>query len=261
MPPVPLVYIGTPGISRKAVIHLVNPASWTCDAIVKTPLTEAARAAILREADVLTTLADENYGCAPRLLCVDQERGVAAQTAFNGEVGSRRLIGGYWTLLRSLLLRGESTTIVGHAAEWREELLWAVGCEADIRLMTAALPELCDADPLPACWVHGDFAPWNIRHLPDGRVVLLDWENAQRGGLPLQDAFHFFHMQDYLFGACPAVHATDIEPFAKAIGISPEQCRKLEIAYVTHSYLQQLAAGEAKHAVSLAGNTPRCAPD
>ena len=83
--PVPLVYVGTPGISRKAVIHLVNPESWSCDVIVKAPLTEASRAAILREADVLATLADENYACAPRLLYVDQERGIAAQTAVNGE--------------------------------------------------------------------------------------------------------------------------------------------------------------------------------
>ena len=245
--PVPLIYIGTPGISRKAVIHLVNAASGSCDVIVKAPLTEAARVAIVREADVLTTLADEDYTCAPRLLCVDQERGVAAQTALNGKVGSRKLTDSYWVLLRSLMLPGESTAIVGHAAEWGEQLLWAVGREGDISVMTAALSELCDPDPLPACWVHGDFAPWNIRHLPDGKVVLLDWEDGQRGGLPLQDAFHFLHMQDYLFGARPAVHATGIEPFARTIGIPPEQCRKLEIAYLAHSYLQRLAAGEAKH--------------
>ena len=95
--------------------------------------------------------------------------------------------------------------------------------------------------------MHGDFAPWNIRHLPDGSVVLLDWEDAQRGGLPLQDAFHFFHMQDYLFGARPAVHSPDIEPFARTIGISSEHCRKLEIAYLAHSYLRRLAADEVKH--------------
>ena len=103
--------------------------------------------------------------------------------------------------------------------------------------MTAALSELCDFHRLPACWVHGDFAPWNIRHLPDGMVALLDWEDAQRSGLPLQDAFHFLHMQDYLFGARPAAHSSGLESFAKASGISPAHCRKLEIAYLAHIVL------------------------
>ena len=87
MSPVPVVYVGTPGVSRKAVIHLVHPASGTCDAIVKVPLTDAAQAAILREADVLATLADEGYTCAPRLLYVDQDRGVTTQTVAQREAG------------------------------------------------------------------------------------------------------------------------------------------------------------------------------
>src|SRR5208337_2151362 len=74
--PVPVVYVGTPGASRKAVIHLVNPATGICNAIVKVPLAEGAQAAILREADVLETLADENYSCAPRMLYVDRNCGV-----------------------------------------------------------------------------------------------------------------------------------------------------------------------------------------
>ncbi|HME31152.1 MAG TPA: aminoglycoside phosphotransferase family protein, partial [Terriglobales bacterium] len=246
--PVPVVYVGTPGVSRKAVIHLVNPASGICDAIVKVPLTEAAKAAILREADVLDMLADEDYTCSPRLLHVDRDRGITTQTALNGKAGGRKFAAAYWAALRSLMLADETTTIVGHAAEWQEQLLSAVGCESDMRTMTAALSELWDAHRLPACWVHGDFAPWNIRHLPDGTTAILDWEDAHRSGLPLQDAFHFLHIQDYLFGARPTVHSSDMLGFAKASGISPEQCHKLEIAYLAHTYLQRLAVGEVEHA-------------
>ena len=254
--PVPLVYVGTPGMSRKAVIHLVNPESGTCGAVVKAPLTQAAHSAILREADVLATLAEENYGCAPRLLYADDERGLATQTALNGRPGSRKLTAEHWALLRSLMLDGERTTIAGHTAEWQAQQSQVAECEADV--MTAAWREVCDLDPLPACWVHGDFAPWNIRHLPDGRVVLLDWEAAQRSGLPLQDAFHFLHIQDYLFGARPAVHSAEVEPFARSIGLSREQVGKLEIAYLAHSYLQRQAAGEVEHAEYLL-NTLRIA--
>jgi hypothetical protein len=245
--PVPVVYVGTPGANRKAVIHLVHPESGTCDAVAKVPLAEAAQAAILREADVLTMLADEDYTCAPRLLYVDRDRGVTTQTALNGKAGGRKFTAGHRALLRSLMLADETTTIVGHALEWQEQLLVAVGGESDIRIMTAALSELWEAHRLPACWVHGDFAPWNIRHLPDGSVALLDWEDAQRSGLPLQDALHFLHMQDYLFGARPAAHSSDLESFAKASGISPEQCGKLEIAYLAHTYSQRSARREVEH--------------
>ena len=244
--PVPLVYVGTPGINRKAVIHLVSPESGACEAVVKAPLTQSAHGAILREADVLTILADENYTCAPRLLYADEERGIATQTALNGRPGGRKLTAEYWALLRSLMLDGERTTIAGHTAEWQAQRSPVAECEAGV--MTTAWRELCDLDPLPACWVHGDFAPWNIRHLPDGTVVLLDWEAAQRSGLPLQDAFHFLHIQDYLFGARPAFHSAEVEPFARSISLSPEQVRKLEIAYLVNSYLQRQAAGEVEHA-------------
>ena len=246
--PVPVVYVGTPAVSRKAVIHLVNPESGICQAIVKVPLTEAARAAILREADVLEILADEGFNGAPRLLYADRDGGVTTQTALNGKAGSRKFNGAYSELLRSLGIAGESTTIVGHASEWRAKLLRNVESETDLRIMTAVWSELRDVDPIPACWVHGDFAPWNIRRLPDGTVVLLDWECAQRGGLPLQDAFHFLHIQDYLFGARPSAHSHGVQACAKSMGISSGQCRKLEIAYLTQSYLRQLARGEGEHA-------------
>src|SRR5271165_43241 len=51
--PIAVVYIGTPGPRRKAVVHLVDRASATCRAVVKVPLAEEAKAAILHEAEVL----------------------------------------------------------------------------------------------------------------------------------------------------------------------------------------------------------------
>jgi len=245
--PVPVVYVGTPGASRKAVIHLVNPATGICNAIVKVPLAEGAQAAILREADVLETLADENYSCAPRMLYVDRNCGVSTQTTLNGKAGGHKFVDGYWAVLRALMLAGERTTIAGHAAEWQQQLPWTIGRESEVEGLTAAMSQLGDFNSVPASWRHGDFAPWNVRQMADGSVVLLDWEDAQRGALPLQDAFHFLHMQDYLFGARPAVHSAHVECFAIGIGLSPAQCRKLEVAYLTHAYLQRSARGEIRH--------------
>ena len=78
--------------------------------------------------------------------------------------------------------------------------------------------ELCDRHLLPASWVHGDFAPWNIKCRRGQKLMLIDWEDAQRGGFPLHDYFHFLHMQDYLFGQRPAMHFAGVGSFAETIG-------------------------------------------
>jgi hypothetical protein len=235
--PLPLVYVGTPGPSQKAVIHLVDPASGNCAAIVKVPLGAEATNAIVRDASTLGELAGEGLCCAPRLLYLDRSHGIATEQFLPGKSGSRRFLPEYLSLLGSLVLRYESTTIAEHVAAWHNALS-SVTHKPYLELLQAALAELCDAHALPACWLHGDFAPWNIRHSPHCAAALIDWEDAERGGLPLQDAYHFLHMQDFLFGARPTTHCADVEPLAKTLGIAPPQCRALEIAYLFQSYLK-----------------------
>ncbi len=106
--PVPSVYLGTPGPARKAVIHLLDSASGFCQVIVKVPINDGARAAILREADVLISLASEGCTFSPRLLLVDRDRGISAQTFVSGTSGSRRLLPEYLRLLHALRLPGET---------------------------------------------------------------------------------------------------------------------------------------------------------
>ena len=245
--PVAAVYLGTPGPSRKAVIHLLDPASGICQTIVKVGMNEAAHAAILHEVDALSSLAAEGHSFAPRLLSVDCDRGISAQTVVPGAAGSRRLLPEYLQLLRSLRLPGEKASMAAHGATLQERLVCSATSACDLATITAALAELCDADPLPAFWVHGDFAPWNIKHPSDGPAALLDWEEARRGGLPLQDAFHFLHIQDYLFGKRPTSHAERLNCFAIEIGLTAAQCHKLEIAYLAHSYLQRLTQQQPNH--------------
>ncbi len=245
--PVPSVYLGTPGPSRKAVIHLLDSTSGICQAIVKVPINDGASAAILHEADVLVRLASECYTFSPRLLYLNCDCGVSVQSFLSGAAGSRRLLPEYLQLLRSLKLPGETTSIVEHAAALQEQLLWSTTSERDLATLTTALSQLCDSDPLPAFWVHDDFAPWNIKHSSKGRPALIDWEDARRGGLPLQDAFHFLHIQDYLFGQRPTSHAEKLSRFADELGLSTAQCHKLEVAYLAHSYLQRLTQQQPHH--------------
>ncbi len=140
-----------------------------------------------------------------------------------------------------------TTSIVEHAASIQEQLLWSSTSDRDLDTITAVLSCLCDADPLPAFWVHGDFAPWNIRRRSGCPAVLLDWEDARCDGLPMQDGFHFLHIQDYLFGKRPASHAERLRHFAAEVGVNASQCRKLEIAYLAHAYLRQVTQQQSKH--------------
>ncbi|MGB8887826.1 MAG: phosphotransferase [Candidatus Korobacteraceae bacterium] len=247
-PPVPVIYVGTPGISRKAVIHLVDRASGHGGAIVKVPLAEGAKPAILLEADLLAALAEENCSCAPHLLSVNRLRGIATQTFVPGTSGDRRSIPESCHLLRSLMLGDETTTMAQYAAGLQEHTQWPEAFESHDDTLSAVLSELCDTLLLPACWVHGDFAPWNIKRRPDRTWLLIDWEDAQRGGLPLHDYYHFLHIQDYLFGHRATSHSAAAEHFAQTLGIATPQCRKLEIAYLAGSYLKCKARQEDAHA-------------
>ena len=226
--PIAVVYIGTPGPRRKAVVHLVDRASATCRAVVKVPLAEEAKAAILHEAEVLEALERERYEHSPRLLHVDSERGITTQTFVEGRPGAKKLAPKYWRLLRSLLLPGESTSLSAGIGVWQHEAgsyAWAI-------------EELQDDAALPACWEHGDSAPWNIRRLAGGDCALLDWEHARRPSLPLMDAFHFLHMQDFLFGERPRLHWQRLRDGAMEMGIAPASVRRLEIAYLVRATVE-----------------------
>ncbi len=53
------------------------------------------------------------------------------------------------------------------------------------------LERLTDVATVPTVFAHGDPGPWNLLADDDGRVVFLDWENAEPRGLPLGDVFYF----------------------------------------------------------------------
>lgn len=54
-----------------------------------------------------------------------------------------------------------------------------------------ALEDLARIDRVPTVFLHGDPEPQNVIVGSDGRVALLDWENAELDGPPLWDHFSF----------------------------------------------------------------------
>jgi Phosphotransferase enzyme family len=247
--PIPVVYVGTPGPRRKAVVHLIEHESATCRAVVKVPLCGEAQTAVLHEADVLAALKEEGFQPAPELLHVERAKGLATQSFLGGRPSSRKLEAGHGRLLQSLTLRRETTSLCEHAERWKLEV-------AGLRLpecVEAAVYQLADDEPLPACWQHGDFTPWNIRRVVDGRLLLLDWEEARRYGLPLCDAFHFLHMQDFLFGKRSRLHAADVCSAARELGIPARMVVKLERAYLVAAYVTSIGCGNEARARFLEG--------
>jgi phosphotransferase family enzyme len=244
-PPHIAVYVGTPGPTRKAIIHLVERSSGKCAAVVKVPIAAASKNAILREAGTLTTLAEERFDASPRLLHIDRERGVSVQQYVAGRSASRKLKPEYLEVLRSLLLPGELTTLGGHANAW-EAAIGQVDDGSRRDLLQRALEQMEDDRALPACWAHGDFAPWNIRERHELPPMLIDWEDAERGGLPLHDAYHFLHMQDFLFGSKPQLHSAELAAFGAELNLNSEQCRKLELAHLVDAHLQSSTRNQAR---------------
>jgi len=247
-PPIPVIYVGTPGGKRKAVVHLVERATGRCKAVVKVPLTQEARAAVLHEAEVLDVLAMENCELSPRLLHVDWARAISTQTFVEGRPGARKLAAEYWEVLHSLLLSGETTSLVEHGQKWAVMIASQNNDDEDSGPVIDAIKGLRDPTPLPACWEHGDFTPWNIKRLPSGGCALLDWEDAERKGLPLQDAYHFLHMQDFLFGKRPQLHVVDVYGAAQELGISAQMVGKLEMAYLVGAYVTCVGRGNEERA-------------
>ena len=122
--PIPVIYVGTPGPNRKAVVHLVEPATSQCRAVVKVPLTDEAKAAILHEAGVLQALQRDRYPHAPRLLYTDPARGISTQTFIAGRPGTRKLAPDYFrpserSCGRTKQLPSQPTPIGGHPTTTR----------------------------------------------------------------------------------------------------------------------------------------------
>lgn len=247
--PEPLVYLGTPGPKRKAVVHLINRTTHACELIVKVPLTEAAKVAIEHEAETLFLLQREGFEAAPRLVAFDEDQGVSSQTVIRGVRGSLQLTHEVGQLLETLSRPRGSINLRRAVGPLEKEVDRLAMSARDADLMRSVLQELDDARELPAVRVHGDFAPWNIR-LQNGSATLVDWEDSQARGLPMHDAYHFVHITRYLFGRAPRPAFPDLD-FRYPEQLGPAMLRKLELAYLLQRLVQKLAAGDDKHSAFL----------
>lgn len=247
--PEPLVYVGTRGPRRKAVVHLIEPACHACELIVKVPLGEAAKQAIRHEAQTLLELQREGFAAAPRLIELDEVAGIASQTVVTGARARLKLTREVAVLLQSLDRQPECLSLCYVASALLPKLIDLDVSAADAACLGRALDALDDDAQLPAVRLHGDFAPWNIK-LRNGAASLVDWEDSQGHGLPLHDAFHFLHMTRCLFGKRPRAMWQELR-FRYAFNLTAPQHRKLELAYLVQTLAREFPKPEPTYATYL----------
>ncbi|WP_299414888.1 phosphotransferase [Acaryochloris sp. IP29b_bin.148] len=244
---VPTIYIGTPGVTRKAVVSLVNSETNEIASIAKYSLGRMAEKTILREADILTHFIAEKPGLSPHLLYVNEQTGISVQTALEGRHVSKPLAQAHIDLLSSLSRPGITLSLQQHVDQLNQRLQTLKDrVEVSARQMgEAVLKQIDDPTPLTATWIHGDFAPWNLKWVDRQRLVAVDWEDARPDGLPLYDLFHYQYIQSHLLRARKNIldltwkHPV-VSRYLGFLGIDRLQYNRLALYYLTDMWIKSL---------------------
>ena len=254
-PPVPVLYIGTPGPTRKVVAGLIDSHARRVVSVAKAPLGPGAGPAIIHEADILERLTEQKPGIAPRLLFVDKQTGIATQDVIEGGTSARNLTPAHIDWLVGLAVPGESLSLGEYARKLAERITARVDADDPAGDVLAGITSGIDADSaLPAVWVHGDFAPWNLKLRQDGALAAVDWEAAYPGGLPLFDLVYFGSIQAFLFGRkqiIPASMKPLLGGYLDRLGIDPAVLRTLVSICLAEDWLRCHEAGDVERAAFL----------
>lgn len=194
-PPHLVVHVGTPGDHQKLVCLLVDRQTSDGAAIVKFPLAPSATACLKREYATLVQLADEGRDIAPRPLRADAETRFTVQTYVQGRSAGVALGEAHVNFLASLVQPGRRITLEAARNEFQaqRQKLEAAGrlSSSARRTIDSALNHQSWSGDVPLVRSHGDFAPWNLKRCPDGRIRAVDWEDSAADELPYVDLCHY----------------------------------------------------------------------
>ena len=240
----PIIYIGTPGPNRKAVVSLIDRELRTVG-VAKIPLSENATTKILQEAEILSSLANSKPGLAPLLLHIDPDKGIAVQAAKEGKLSKTNLTSAHISWFSRAKIP-ELQTSLQEQVESLKERLDILEDLVDPKMrsnLNFLLAKIDDPTPLPSTWVHGDFTPWNLKLSSDRQLQALDWEEAKYNGLPLQDLFHFQYIQSHLLGEKKDLlqatrNQSIVADYLEAVGIDLERYEQLAQFYLAESWLR-----------------------
>lgn len=240
-----VAYIGNPSPTRKTLMFFIDDQG-KVQAVGKVPIRAEAKASILNEAKVLRQVRDR-FPVA-EVLFMDEEQGIAAQSWMEGDNVPLEFSAERLELLTSFISENGSVRL-SRCREQLEKETASLDLPIDPSILRRALALLEVREELKTCLEHGDFVPWNMRRLKDGRLILIDWEWAVEEGFPWQDICHYFYLQDYLFQKKANVwrilttHPL-LSEYRRRLGLSSESVRGLTIRYLLRYMCVEYAEGD-----------------
>jgi len=194
-PPCVITYVGTAGPHQKLVCTFVDPHAAAAILVVKFPLVDSANSLLWREYENLNTLVNEGRDIGPHPLRIDGQIRFTVQSYLQGRpvgvaIGQAHLdfLAGLVQPRRHLELRTARSELYT-----RRDYLASIGALSGAAhdMVTSLLEDGAWNGVVPAVRIHGDFAPWNLKRRPDGRLSAIDWEDSEENGLPYVDLLHF----------------------------------------------------------------------
>jgi thiamine kinase-like enzyme len=158
-------------------------------------LAQSATACLRREYATLVQLADEGRDIAPRPLRADTETRFTAQTYLHGRSAGTTLGEAHVDFLSCLVQSERSITLeaVRDQLQAQRDKLEAAGqlSPSARETVDSTLNQHSWSGSVPLVRSHGDFAPWNLKRCPDGRIRAVDWEDSSADELPYFDLYHY----------------------------------------------------------------------
>ncbi|MBF0107846.1 MAG: phosphotransferase [Magnetococcales bacterium] len=196
-----VIYAGS-GLARRKMTILVGNRQ-TGDAwIAKLADSPAGVEALHQESRALAFLSRSALSRQIPAIVIDRESWMGHEMSLQTMVGRSglaqvtRWTGGHGDFLLRLAGLGRHVRPLGDTACWRRLVAaYEGGHPWPERVHTHfshLLQEVRDGIEVPCCFVHGDFAPWNLR-FDHGIMFVIDWEESEPDGLATTDLFHFFY--------------------------------------------------------------------
>lgn len=240
-PPSPVIYIGTPGNSRKAVMALNDKGTENLSCIVKIPIGKDAGSAICQEIEMLKRLKAEKFNLAPQAFFLNSETKISTQQMIEGKASKKKFSNLHMSFLTSMRVPGSSISLRSVAQIFDQADFENSKMEkTNLNLKERIVDFLNDATEFPTVWIHGDFAPWNLKIRPNGQLVAVDWESAETNGLPLFDLIYFHSIISQLFENkfMTTGFRENINTYLIELGIPPDCWGKLVVGSLVLDFLR-----------------------
>ena len=247
---IPVIYVGTPGKQQKAVVSLVCDSTLSPVIVMKIAIGDFATRSLITEANALKTLSIHGFDKAPRIICQKEHLGYTVQSVVGGKLSERKLTMHHIEILLELAVNTPHQCIKYSVIIEQLTRLVRVVSNTDpeaiskdvVNLIDQYLKQVDNDFELPVTFVHGDFAPWNIKVAEKNEnMALIDWEDFKPDGLPLWDLCHFCFIQAHLFDekkwiGC-LMESPLIDTYLKRLSINIEHKKTLVCLYLIQNII------------------------